>query len=164
MTLLERIIAWLVGQIWHPEEPTPQPVPIPAPEPLPTPPPVPTPLPSHIPLWAAAIQVQEGFAPGSVSYVNNNPGNLKYTAYTKTLGAIGHDGHNFCIFKDYTAGTKALQQFLIDACQGRLLSYKPSMTLKEFTQIYAEPPSLNYVTGVAKTLGVPITIEIQELL
>ncbi len=115
--------------------------------------------------WAKAIQNHEGFYVGSRSYRNNNPANMRYTKYTISLGAIGKDKDNFCIFKDYKTGFNALVQFLKDAKNNKLLLYKGSQTLLRFFEVYA--PSfdnnnpLEYARAVAKYIGNGVTIDTQ---
>ena len=53
---------------------------------------------SRISSWAEAIKYEEGWFANSRSYRNRNPGNLKYTSLTASLGATGKDSGNFCIF------------------------------------------------------------------
>jgi hypothetical protein len=133
------------------------------PPPSPTVPPF-TPHRSRIQEWALAIQHQEGGGIQDRNTRNRNPGNLKYTAYTQSLGASDRDSGNFCIFTTYDAGFKALCQFLTDACNGKLVAYDGEETLDQFTTTYAVPPNKNYVKGVANALGVPITTQIKDLL
>lgn len=146
---------------------TPKSVNVPTPTPK-TPPEAVLPPKSRIPTWALAIQHAEGGKPQDLNIRNHNPGNLKYTSYTASLGAkLGGnatDGGSFCYFDSYAAGYKALCTFLTDACKGRLKAYKPTMTLDQFTEIYAQPPSKGYVNSVAQYLGVSPEIMIQELL
>jgi hypothetical protein len=52
---------------------------------------------------AAAIQQMEGWFPGSVSYRNNNPGNLR-----SGPGMIGTDANGYAIFPDVATGEAAL--------------------------------------------------------
>jgi hypothetical protein len=59
---------------------------------------------SRLAEWTAAIQSFEGWFPGSVSYRNKNPGNLKYTGQRK---AIGRDAQNHAIFASYKDGYDA---------------------------------------------------------
>lgn len=128
--------------------------------------------PTRLEVWAKAIQAEESSKPPRVTDVNvrlKNPGNLKYTSYTASLGGKkstvpGLDGGTFCEFPTYTDGLNALKQFLRDAVDGKLKSYKPTDTLKKFTQTYANPPNLGYATNVAKKLGVTIETQIREIL
>lgn len=149
-----------INNYLHPVAPQPTPTPAPVPSPVP---PAPAPHVSLIPTWAVAISKQEGDSVNSRSRLNGNPGNLKYSAYTKSLGATGKDANNFCKFVSWIAGMKALQQFLTDAANNALVPYK-NCTLDQFTTIYAQPPNKNYVNGVAAYMNVAITIPIKELL
>lgn len=155
--LVEFINGWLTN--WEEK-------PAPAPAPTPVPPPVQK---SRIEAWAKAIQKQEGGRPQDLNMRNNNPGNLKYTTYTSTLApgcsraGAGSDGGHFCKWDTPEHGYQALCQFLRDAAQNKLKSYK-NCTLDQFTSIYALPPNKNYVNGVAKDLGVSTNILIKELL
>jgi len=118
---------------------------------------------SRISAWASAIQHEEGYFPGSRSFRNNNPGNLKLTDYTKSLGASGVDKNNFCIFPTFDKGMSALCQFLTDAANNKLKPYR-NCSLLQFTKIYALPPNDNYANGVALALGVSVDIKIKILL
>lgn len=118
--------------------------------------------------WAKAIQKHEGYYPGSRSYRNNNPGNFRCsTLVMGELGAIRCDD-NFAVFPDFETGFRALCQFLTYACEGKLRSYKPEMTLYEFYAVYAPSGDGNYPRGyaeaVAKDLGIPATTKIKDLL
>lgn len=126
---------------------------------------------SKISTWALAIQHEEG---GKIQDLNmrlHNPGNLKFTSYTQSLGAFlgpaGTDGGSFCQFKTYDAGFKALCQFLTDAANDKLIPYHDPKyrTLKMFTQRYANPPVKHkYAENVAKALNVSVNIDIKNLL
>lgn len=74
---------------------------------------------------AAAVKAQEGYAPGTLAYINNNPGNLVPAGQPGcTAGAGG-----FCAFPTYAAGYQALEnQLSLDASQG--------YTLLQFTTKY----------------------------
>jgi len=75
---------------------------------------------------AAAIQQQEGYYPGSLAYINNNPGNLIYAGQA---GATRGQG-GFAKFPDYTAGLQALwNQIQLYASRG--------MTIQEMMNVYA---------------------------
>lgn len=126
--------------------------------------------------WAKAIQRHEGYyAPGSQypngsrSYRNNNPGNLRYTTYTASLGKNrGKDSANFIIYVDYETGFKALKQFLIDAASNVLRAYRGDMSLLGFYQVYAPSADsnnpANYAQAVASDLGVAVSVAIKTLL
>lgn len=108
--------------------------------------------------WAKAIQEFEGFGPNTRSYRNNNPGNLKYTGYTRSLGAVGADTGGFSVFGTYAAGFEALKRFLGDAKSNKLISYRSTMTLAQFFAVYAPSSDNNdpdtYASFVAKRMGV----------
>lgn len=57
---------------------------------------------------ASAIQTQEGYYPGSPSYVNNNPGNLIASSWTQSQpGYVGTDKSGFAVFDTYANGLAA---------------------------------------------------------
>lgn len=129
--------------------------------------------------WAKAIEKHEGFylpgtkspnyPSGSRSYRNNNPGNLRFTKYTASLGANdGYDNKNFIRYKSYAIGFNALKQFLKDAATDQLMAYKGEMTLLEFYSVYAPSTDGNYpkgyATAVATDLKVGIDTKIKTLL
>lgn len=146
--------------------------------------------PSLIPVLAEAIKEHEGYiAPnnqypkGSPAWRNKNPanfiisrrdekGNLILTEYMIKLGAIDleptKDGKRaFVIFPSYEVGFKALCTFLEDACNGKLSSYSPNMTIFQFFGKYApsfENDTLLYSKTVAKKVGGSLNTEIRELL
>ena len=134
-------------------------------KPIPEPAPDPTPEPkkSKIIIWAEAIKIEEGWFRGSRSQRNNNPGNLKYSNLTASLGAYLKDKDNFAIFRSEEAGFNALCSFLVMACENRLKPYK-NVSLKQFSQIYANPPSDKYARNVAKALNVSVDTPIKEFL
>ena len=119
---------------------------------------------SKIAAWAKAIEHQEGGTPTDRNIKNNNPGNLKFTPLTQSLGAQKADKDNFCIFPTYLQGLNALQTFLGMACRDQLIPYQSTMTIKEFTKVYALPPNDNYALGVAKACGVDVNTQIKFLL
>jgi len=123
---------------------------------------------SKITLWAVAIDHAEGDGLTHPNRINSNPWNLKYTGYTESLGATpglkASDGSMFCKFENYHAGLQAITQFLTDACNDRLKAYRSTMTLDEFTTVYAQPPNKNYVDAVAKELNVSPSTPISAFL
>lgn len=60
--------------------------------------------PAFISSLANAIQRFEGWAPGTVAYRNNNPGNLR-----AGVGQSGTDARGYAIFPDYATGYAALE-------------------------------------------------------
>ena len=125
----------------------------------------PPPNSSRVPDFARAIQKQEGWFPGSRSYRNKNPGNLKWSGLTKELGAIEKDKDFFCIFPGYVKGFTALCDFLKLACEDKLKPYRQARTLKRFCEVYANPPPNNgYATGIARDLNIELDTDIKTLL
>lgn len=116
---------------------------------------------------ADAIKEHEGYFPGSRSFRNKNPGNLKYTSYTAELGATGKDQDNFCRFASIEQGTKALIQLIRDAKNGLLKAYKPEMTITQFFEVFAPTSDRNqpiaYAQDVARKVGVSPDYLIKDL-
>lgn len=75
---------------------------------------------------------------GDRNWRNNNPGNLEYNEYTKSLGAIGTDGR-FAIFPDYKTGRNAKAELIFNS-----KNYK-DLDLKKAISRYA--PSFENDTG-----------------
>jgi hypothetical protein len=160
----------LIGQLLHMDElliknrPELQP---PIVNPINIDPPPPAPIPpadvSKISIWAYGIRVAEGWTPTSRSFINHNPGNIKASDYTMSLGAVGKDNNNFCIFPDEPTGTKALCSFLTAAAKNELAPYHDK-TIAEFTTIYAQPPSSVYLNTVLSYVKVAENTKISSLL
>lgn len=97
---------------------------------------------------AGTIQSVEGYYPGSVAYINNNPGNLIYAGQA---GATQGPG-GFAVFDSYDDGLAALDnQIQLYASRG--------LTISQMTAIYApagqgsnDPTS--YANDIAGALGV----------
>lgn len=113
---------------------------------------------SALKVLALSIQKIEGYYDGSVSFRNNNPGNLEYRQRTIEYGATGTDGR-FAIFPDYTTGFNALKQLIIDVYINN--------TLTEMINKYA-PPTENdtksYIKNLAKILKVKPTDKIKDII
>jgi hypothetical protein len=114
--------------------------------------------------WCDAIQEFEGYYPGSKSFRNKNPGNLRYI---KQAGSIGQDTTGFAIFRTYHDGRKALYMMLKRAATGLSKVYRPDMSLASFFHTYAPTSDNNapdtYAKFVAKKLGVSVTTKIKDL-
>lgn len=100
--------------------------------------------------YAAAaqfIQKQEGWFPGSLSYRNNNPGNLRPAGQPGCQPGSG----GFCLFPDYSTGFQALEnQVALDASRG--------LTISQFTAKYAPAGDgsndpVTYAANLAAALG-----------
>jgi len=116
---------------------------------------------------ALAIKEFEGWYPGSRSFRNKNPGNLRFSKYTQSLEAIGKDEKNFCIFKCEEIGFGALCQLLTDAFNGLLIPYKKCKTLLDFFKVYAPSSDgnypLKYVAFVSKKMGIDSGVLLKDL-
>jgi hypothetical protein len=102
---------------------------------------------------AMAIQVQEGWAPGTLSYRNNNPGNLRYVGQA---GAMRGEG-GFASYGSYSLGLAALiDQIQRNAVRGYDAAMRPVTTVEELIASWA-PPSENdtaaYVASVTRQTG-----------
>ena len=107
--------------------------------------------------WAMAIMEFEGYSKGSVSYRNNNPGNLKWPGGK-------HDAGGHSIFPTFRDGWDRLVYQLEIATDGRSRVYNPEMNLYEFFGKYAERHSIEYAEFVAKRLDVdPAETKIKDL-
>lgn len=103
---------------------------------------------------ANAIQTQEGYYPGSVAYVNNNPGNLVYAGQAgATPGPNG-----FAVFSSYSAGYQALlNQINLDATRGTDVNGNPTTTVGQLISSWAPASAGNdtaaYISSVTAQTG-----------
>lgn len=109
------------------------------------------------------------YSKGSISYQNNNPGNLRFTAYTRDyLGALPGGVLGFSRFTTPEAGANALKKFITHAATNKLIGYNAEMTLIDFFSRYAPKADSNepvsYAIFVAKDVGVTPQTKIKELL
>lgn len=106
---------------------------------------------------AAAIQQMEGWFPGSLSYRNNNPGNLRPGSLA--VGAVGSSG-GYAVFPDYATGYAALTGLIQSPGYWNL-------TLTQFFAKYAPSADNNnpaaYAASVANMLGVDPNTPISQL-
>lgn len=127
-----------------------------------------SPFPPMIPRWAKAVQKAEGWAPNLPSYRNNNPGNLKYSTLTKSLGAVpgspAADDGSFARFATYDQGFDALCEFLLLGAQDKLRDFHQARTVRLFSRVYGNPPNDGYGLAIAKDLGVPVDTPISSFL
>lgn len=107
---------------------------------------------------ASAIQTFEGFYPGSRSYRNNNPGNLKFASQP---GAVAQDDKGFAVFDSYTSGWNALIALIY-----RRIQQHPTWTVLDFFMSYAPPsdnnPTQQYAQTVADAVGASTSTQLQE--
>jgi hypothetical protein len=93
--------------------------------------------------YSGTIQTIEGWYPGSKSYQNNNPGNLKFADQP---GASGADSQGFARFPDYQTGMAALhKQIALDASRG--------LSIQDFAKKYAPSQDGNDPTSYAAQLA-----------
>lgn len=109
---------------------------------------------------AEAIKSFEGWAVGSRSQRNNNPGNLKYAGQ---VGAISQDEEGHAIFDSYASGWAALIHQLTLAFTGESHVYSPEDSLYDFFRKYAEANSAEYAAFVAGQLGVSPDTSLNQL-
>lgn len=100
---------------------------------------------------AMAIREFEGWYPGSRSWRNNNPGNLKFAGQA---GAVATDDQGHAIFDSQASGWAALIHQLTLAFSGQSHVYGPGDTLYSFFGKYAEGNRVQYAEFVAARLGV----------
>ena len=112
-----------------------------------------------------AIQAREGWAPGTTSYRNCNPFNLKYAGQ---LGSTGKDARGFAVFPTYESGLNAGRRQILLVASGKSKVYPNPCTLTKFFAIYAPASDNNapveYVKFVAGKMGVDTTFILSELL
>ncbi len=105
-------------------------------------------------LLARAIQQHEGFYPGSISYDNNNPGNLQ--SWSTQIGT----SRGFAVFPTYEVGYNALRSLLRASCDN-------SWTLLQLMNSYAPASDNNdpygYASILARTLGVTLDTPLDEI-
>lgn len=105
---------------------------------------------------ADAIKSFEGWYPGSRSYRNNNPGNLRWFGSSiPWAGAIGTDESGHVIFDSEASGMDALKHQLRLMLTGQSSVYSLSDTLYEVFQKYAEGSQAEYAEFVAGKLNAP---------
>jgi TP901 family phage tail tape measure protein len=82
---------------------------------------------------------------GSRSWRNNNPGNIEYGSFARSMGATGHDGR-FAKFPSYEAGRKAQEKLLFESKGYR------DLTLSQAIRRWA-PASENNVPAYLRAMG-----------
>lgn len=130
--------------------------------------------------WAVAIKHAEGwyipgqivngklYPKGSLSFQNNNPGNLKFAPtiaeWGATQGNPGTDGGHFAVFKTSDQGFQALCNFLTLGCKDGLRDFHKARTLIQFTKVFAGNPPQDYINSIVKELGISPDVNISTFL
>jgi hypothetical protein len=165
VSLFQKIVEFLTSLLSLKKkeiEPTPLPIPPIMNEPKPTP----EVKPDYLTLMCEAIKSMEGWAEGSRSYRNKNPGNLRGGAWSLS---IGHDDKGFNIFRTEADGMKTLRVMITNCASGKSQVYKPTDSLVNFFNKYAPASDNNnpnhYASVVAKKMGVnPFTFTISQII
>lgn len=88
---------------------------------------------------ALAHKRKEGYAPGTPSWVNNNPGNLRLLPYQVAVygAAVGYEG--FTHFPSYAVGLQALEDDLRAKIMGHSthINYAANPTFLDYVKVYA---------------------------
>ena len=88
---------------------------------------------------ADAIMQHEGWFPGSRSYSNRNPGNLRWSSVPHTMDWVG-----FCVFDGLINGYDALIADLTGKCLGHTVTgLGPDSTLRDLIYVWAPPSDGN---------------------
>lgn len=109
---------------------------------------------------AQAIMDFEGYFQGSISYNNNNPGNLKFAGQA---GATGQDRFGHAIFATFQDGYTALINQIRRMLNGSSSIYPSSLTLTQAMNKYAEANGTEYAAFIAQRIGVDPNITLAEL-
>lgn len=111
--------------------------------------------PAAVDALASAIQTQEGWYPGSVSYRNNNPGNLVFAGQAGASPGVG----GFASFASYSLGDAALKnQITLDAVRGSDAAGRPINSISDLINSWApaSDPSndpASYIASVVAQTG-----------
>lgn len=113
---------------------------------------------------ARAIQIFEGWFPGSRSFRNKNPGNLR-----GGVGNLGNDSDGFVRFVSYFHGMYALCWDLYLKCSGYTgTSLGPGCNLRDLVEVYAPGADGNhvgeYVGFLVARLNLPETTKLEWFL
>lgn len=109
---------------------------------------------------AQAIMEFEGYFIGSISYKNNNPGNLKFVGQ---LNATGQDQFGHAIFPTFQDGYNALINQIRRMLNGMSSLYPQSETLMQAMNTYAAANGNQYALFIAQRIGVDPNITLSDL-
>jgi RHS repeat-associated protein len=101
---------------------------------------------------------QETRSGGTLTWRNNNPGNLRPGPYANSVGSIG-SAHGFAVFSSYQAGLLALNVRL------RTGDW-PQLTIAQAISRYAPPTENNtaaYIAAVTEAVGRPASTRLGQL-
>ncbi|HVV60228.1 MAG TPA: hypothetical protein VHD14_00575, partial [Pseudolabrys sp.] len=76
---------------------------------------------------------------------NNNPGNIKYGSFAKSMGATGQDADGYAIFPSASAGRNAMSTLLQQKYQG--------LTINQLGTKWADHPPPSYLRGLQGATG-----------
>jgi hypothetical protein len=109
---------------------------------------------TNLEYFADAIMHFEGWALGSVSYRNRNPGNLEGAAT-----ATGKDDRGYSIFPSLVDGYTALLEDLTAKFTGKTRTdIRPTSTILQFFQAYAPSSDHNYPQNYAAFVAQWMTV------
>lgn len=109
---------------------------------------------------AQAIMEFEGYFVGSISYKNNNPGNLKFVGQ---LNATGQDQFGHAIFPTFQDGYNALINQIRKMLNGTSSLYPQTETLTQAMNTYASANGNQYALFIAQRIGVDPNVTLANL-
>ena len=113
--------------------------------------------------FCEAIMHFEGWFPGSRSYRNCNPGNLRYSRYQERQ----QDG--YAVFRNFEEGWKGLRWDVEAKAMGRTSTHLTGdSTIEEFFRVYAPADDDNkpllYAKNVIARAGLPKTAKLRDVM
>lgn len=113
----------------------------------------------------AAIQKFEGYAPGTLAYQNNNPGNLQYASWEAAYGCQPGGAGGFAVCPSYQAGQQ-IQDALVSTyvSQGLDLSDLLAKWSPPSAPGNSQASYQNYVASVASDTGLDPSLPISQQL
>lgn len=96
----------------------------------------------------------KGFAKGSLSYRNSNPGNLRLTAYQKKAYGAKDGAGGFARFPSYEVGLQALMDDVLAKLTGRSahIDYSRKPTFVHYIRVYAPKEDGNDPDGYCQKM------------